>query len=203
MAKTNLNFYNNLTANQANLTRKLIDEAIETYGIQCYYLPRTTPNLDRLLGDDPTSTFDSAYELTMLPTSPENFNSGEQIMSNFGFISNYTYTLFIEMQRFTNMTGMEQPSEDDLIYIELFQKWFKIKSSNNKDQFYYQGQLYCYKLEIAELKYSHEPVSTGETVVDNNLPVSQDEINTDADAIDTEDIRDNLIEGMDDLINEE
>lgn len=203
MANQYLNYYNNMTSEHSDFRRSLIDETIERYGIKCFYLPRTTNNLDRIFGDDPTSTFESAYELTMLPENPEFFNSGDQMNSSFGFMSNFTYSLYIEMRRFSNMTEMDEPVEDDLLYIEIFDKWFKIKKSNNKEQFYYQGKLYVYKIEIEELKYSHEPISTNEPGVDDNLPVSDDEVNSDSDAIDNNDLEDNIIEEFQNYLNEE
>lgn len=204
MANNRLNLYRkSVSTKSANMQRIACDQIIERYGIQVYYLPRTTPNLDRIFGDDPTSTFDSAYELTLLPDDPEFFNGGGQKMSNFGgFTSNYNHTLYIEMDRFTNMTGLNNPSEDDILYVLLHDKWYKIKSANDKPMFYYGAQLYVYKFEVIELKYAHEPVSTGEPEVDDNLPTTQDEVNPDSTEIDTRDEEDSIIEGFSDLLNE-
>ena len=205
MANNRLNLYRkSVSTKSANMNRKACDQIIERYGIQVFYLPRTTPNLDRIFGDDPTSTFDSAHELTMLPDDPEFFNGGGQKMSGFGgFTSNYHHTLYIEIDRFTNMTGLDNPSEDDKLYVLLHNKWYRIKSCSDKPQFYYGAQLYVYKIQIEEDKPSHEPISTGEPEVDNNIPVTQDQVNPDSTEIDTKDQEDSIIEGFEDLLNEE
>ena len=204
MANNRLNLYRkSVSSKSAVMNTKACDQIIERYGIQVYYLPRTTPNLDRIFGDDPTSTFDSAYELTLLPDDPEFWNGGGQKMSNFGgWTSNYNHTFYIVIDRFKNMTGLDNPSEDDKLYVLLHDKWYKIKSVNDKPMFYYGSKLYVYKIEVEVDKPSHEPISTGEPIVDNNIPTTQDQVNPDSTEIDTRDEEDSIIEGFEDLLND-
>jgi len=202
---SNWNYYKNFIKKEASMLRSQIDEVIGRFGIDVVYLKRNTPNIDKLFGEDHTSIFDTGYNLTALPEGIENWNTGQDLFSNFGFSSNFTQTLFIEQERFTNETGLDQPVENDLIYVDLYQKFYEITYTNPREIFYVSGELYVYKIEIQEFEYSHEDITYDDPdgFVQGNLPTDEQFVDSDNDVVDDENKEDMIIEEFDNILEED
>ena len=61
---TNFNIRSNVKSEQT-LYENLVIESLKIYGQDCYYLPRTVVNENRVFGEDVPSTFDDAYKIEM------------------------------------------------------------------------------------------------------------------------------------------
>ena len=58
-------YYKFFDDREFNLYKVLADESIEMNGIQFYYIPRVTNNLDWLYGEDALSSFESVAATAM------------------------------------------------------------------------------------------------------------------------------------------
>ena len=59
--------------NEQNLHEDLIVESIQIFGHEVSYLPRKLNNVDNIFGEDPTSSFESAYPVEMYIKSLDGF----------------------------------------------------------------------------------------------------------------------------------
>ena len=79
------NPYINLSSFQAE--QKLLEdvtvEIIQTVGQDCIYVPRNYFNIDRLFGEDPSSSFDETYTIEMYIMSYKGFE-GTDVITQFG-----------------------------------------------------------------------------------------------------------------------
>ena len=202
MTKANpkFNWNSNLMRNE-RLLRKHIDEFINQHGIDIKFLPRTFNDLDKLFGEDPTSSFDSAFDLTMYSENIDSFNIGEEMFGLGGFTSTFTWSLYIEQYRFTDETEINEPLEGDIIYIPILNKWFEIAHVNPRAEFYTHGELYVYKIDIRQWEYSAESIN----VTDDEIikPEDSNYIEPDNDVIDDVEKEENIIEDFNLLIDEE
>ena len=202
MSKQNskFNWNTNIIRNE-RLLRKHIDGFINQYGIDIKFLPRSFNDLDKIFGEDPTSSFETSFDLTVYPENIDSFNLGDEMFSLGGFTSTFTWTLYIEQHRFTDETQITEPLEGDIIYIPILSKWFEISHVNPRSEFFTHGKLYVYKIDIKEWEYSAESI----TVVDDEIvkPEDSNYVEPDNDIIDDQEKEDNLIEDFNLLIDEE
>ena len=118
---TNTYFKHN-TANNAEQTliNDLVIETIKQVGFDCYYLPRTSNNVDTILQDAERENFSNAYQLEMYFMEPEDSlaNSIDYI-SRFGFEVRDSTDLVFSVSRFESLSipNYTVPLEGDLIYI--------------------------------------------------------------------------------------
>ncbi|HPB34689.1 MAG TPA: hypothetical protein PLW61_08010, partial [Caldisericia bacterium] len=120
------NFNNFGDTRPTDLTSFMIDEIVQLYGVPTYYLKKSLVNLDRIFGEDSLNKFEHAVELYLLPENPEQYGGSGDNLGNFGFEINDTVQMIVEMERFKTTVGENQPSEDDLVYIPTFQRWFQV-----------------------------------------------------------------------------
>ena len=66
-------FQTHTHVNEQNLFEDLIVEAVQVFGHEVSYLPRTLNNVDNIFGEDPTSTFESAYPVEMYIKNTDGF----------------------------------------------------------------------------------------------------------------------------------
>ena len=66
------------------LIENLMIESIKTYGIDVYYLPRTLNNEDTLLGEDASSSFNSAHTIEMYIKNVEGFEGEGDFIAKWG-----------------------------------------------------------------------------------------------------------------------
>jgi len=204
MSKQNmrLHFYDDLVADRKKVHRTQNDEICGIYGHDCKYLSATRENIDKLMGEDNTESFEQAYDIVVIIEGLENFNTGEDMYAKFGFVQTFSSTLYIDMERFTNMTSLSAPAIGDVIYIPFFSKWFKITYVNSREQFYVDEQSYIFKMEVKQWEYSHETIDTGDDEVDDNKPSTTGQTDADADAVEEYATQNSLITGFSDLLED-
>ena len=200
------NFNNFGDTRPTDLTSFMIDEIVQLYGVPTYYLKKSLVNLDRIFGEDSLNKFEHAVELYLLPENPEQYGGTGDTFGNFGFEIADTMTMIVEMNRFNDTVGQLKPSEDDLVYIPIFDSWFQVsfmddeRGSNNSIPFFWNGKNGAYQIDLLKFQYSHERIATGVAVVDDNIPNANNQIIKDNDNIDTEELNKNLLDEFDELI---
>jgi hypothetical protein len=89
---------------QQDLAEDLIVQAIKIYGLDVKYLPRTLRNVDPLLGEDPTSTFDDAIDIEVYIKNVQGFEGEGDFLSKFNLQINDTITFTMARKRWNQIT---------------------------------------------------------------------------------------------------
>jgi len=170
-------YFNHAVKSEQNLYEDLIIEAMEIYGLQVYYLPRTIKKLDNIFNEDIASEFGDAYMITMyLEDQDQGFGGEQHIMSKFGLevrdtanwiIARKTWEQFIGIQNNVIVSG--RPNEGDLIFVPLTNTFFEIKFVEHEQPFYQLGNIFVYKLQAETFEFGHEKFDTGIEVIDNAI----------------------------------
>lgn len=160
--------------NEQTLIKDLVAEAIQMYGIDVQYLPRTLQKEDTLFGEDILSSFDNAYTIEMYIQNVEGYEGEGEFLKNFGLSVGDQGTLVVSSPRFTTETTMAKPLEGDLIYFPLSKGLFEIKFVEDEKQFYPAGSLPQYVLTVELFTYSSEDFNTTIPEIDIISDVDQD-----------------------------
>jgi len=89
---------------QQDLAEDLIVQAIKIYGLDIKYLPRTLRNVDPLLGEDPTSTFDDAVDIEVYVKNVQGFEGEGDFLSKFNLQINDSITFTMARKRWNQIT---------------------------------------------------------------------------------------------------
>ena len=164
---TNLYFSQKVKSEQ-NLYEDIVIESLKMYGQDVYYLPRDLVNEDRILGDDPESSFNSSHVIEMYIENTEGFEGEGDLYSKFGVevrdqatfvLSRRTWNRFVSLDQ--NLVTSTRPQEGDLIYFPLGNQVFEIRFVEHENPFYQLGKLNVFKLQCETFEYSHESFDTG------------------------------------------
>jgi len=156
------------------LYKNLIEQAVDMFGISCFYIPRESQsNVDLFFGDDPTKSFGNSFPVTVMIENAESFDGGD-LFSKFGYTISKSVNLLIGANNFitgtANTVGV-RPREGDLIWLQPFQALYEI-SHVNQDKFFYafgNKNFYGYSLACEEFRYNNEKVDTGIDDIDNKI----------------------------------
>ena len=167
---TNPYFSNYDYTPEQQLIDDLTVESIQIHGVNMLYLPRTTPNIDRLFLEDPTSKFVNSISIEMYIKNYEGWGGNADIMSKFGISMGDQIVLHVSRSRFNQDIGipysLSRPREGDLIYFSIPNAIFEIKFVEHEATFYQTGSLQYYELRCERFNYSSEDISTGVEAVD-------------------------------------
>jgi hypothetical protein len=148
------------------LIEDLIEEAIQIYGHEVYYIRRDVVNMDTLLGEDNLQSFSDAYPIEMYIKTHDSFVGQSEFVSKFGLIIEDRIDLSCSVRRFhESVPNMQRPREGDLIWIRMADtsKYiFDIRFVENQEQMFQLGKLYTYELRCERMNFSHERVTTPE-----------------------------------------
>ena len=129
---TNLYFSQKVKSEQ-NLYEDIVIESLKMYGQDVYYLPRDLVNEDRVLGDDPESSFNSSHVIEMYIENTEGFEGEGDLFTRFGVEIRDEATFVVArkrweqtVQRYDNEITSTRPSEGDLIYFPLGKRIFEM-----------------------------------------------------------------------------
>ena len=180
---TNL-YFNNFPVNQVTneqlLVEDLLIEAMKIYGIDVYYLPRTTDNsgIDKLYGEDQLKKYVTAYPIEMYINNVSGMEGEGDFISKFGLDIRDEMTMLVSRRRFkASVPGLFRAQEGDLIYIPLVQNFFEIahvEHENTPAMFYPLGRgrdnnVYLYSLKLRQFVFSSEIIETGVDEVDGQI----------------------------------
>jgi hypothetical protein len=89
------------TASEQNVYEDLIIESIKIYGIDAYYIPRTSGYVDQIYAEDRLSLFDDAIALELFVKSYDGFVGQEDFLSKFGLQIDEQINFVVSQRRFT------------------------------------------------------------------------------------------------------
>mgnify|MGYP003346797342 FL=1 len=183
------NFYfNNFPAKLGNgavitpeqiLIENLVIEALQIYGMDVYYLPRTTRDeVDYLFGEDPLKEYRSAHAIEMYLENVTGMDGEQDFISKFGLEIKDEVMMLVSRLKFRYaVNGLTRPREGDLVYIPLLTGFFEItyvEHENNQAMFYTLGRgrgnnVYVYALHCKQFVFSQELVHTGIEEIDEQI----------------------------------
>lgn len=159
-------FFNNFNArNEQSLYEELIGEVIQIYGIDSFYLPRTSESsFDFILGDDPTKKYESAYPVEVYIKNVDEFEGGD-FFTKFGIEVRKQVRFILPNRAFKQRVPSEykRPREGDVLWLSNFKALFEIKFVKEENFFYAFGSehLYGYELVCEKFRYNDEDMEVG------------------------------------------
>ncbi len=163
-------FGNFVASGEQRLLESLIIEAIQIYGQNVYYIPRTRNNFDELLGADDSSSFDRAIAIEMYVKTYEGFQGDGAFLGKFNLEIRDQVTFTVAQSRFKDTVevnaGILRPREGDLVYFPLHDKCFEITFVDYKPFFYQLNEMQTYDLKCELFEYSGERFNTGIKAID-------------------------------------
>lgn len=178
---TNFFFNNFQNSGEQTLIEDLIIESIKIYGLDMYFIPRTTGSIDKIYGEDPTRSYTEAFPVEMYIKNIEGFAGEGDFLSKFNIQIRDQITFSVARRVFEQEVGMLElkirPNEGDLIYLPLNKKIFEIKFVEHEAIFYQLGSLQLYDLKCELFEYNNEYLKTGIEEIDNlmkNYSIAQE-----------------------------
>ena len=177
---------------EQDLVQSLINEQIQIYGTEVYYLPRKIFKTDDIIKEIQSSKFDDSFLIEAYINNVDGYAPDSDIMTKFGLRLKNEINLTISRERFEDfispflegissgiregrITGftfgdlITRPKEGDLIYFPLGERLFEIKKVEHEKPFYQLGSLYTYDLSCELFEYENEFVDTSIAEIDNQL----------------------------------
>ena len=170
-------FPKNITSEQL-LVEDLVIEAMQIYGMEVFYLPRSSRDqVDFLYGEDTLKQYTEAYTIEMYLEDVTGMEGDGDFISKFGLEIKDEVTLLISRRRFAATVPQKRPHEGDLVYVPLVQNFFEItfvEHENNQAMYYTLGRgrganVYVYALKMKQFVFSNEIVETGVREVDEQI----------------------------------
>ena len=152
--------------NEQNLLQDLMVESIQIFGHDVSYLPRTKNNVDNIYGEDPTSSFESAYPIEMYIKNTNGFEGEGAFVGRFGLEIREQITFTVARRTCDGQGISDRPLEGDLIWMPLTSKLFEIQFVEHQAVFYQMGKLPVYDLSCELFEYSDEDIDTGISAID-------------------------------------
>lgn len=169
---------NSVTPEQL-LVEDLVIEALKIYGLDVYYLPRTTRDeVDYLFGEDTLKEYRTACPLEMYLENVTGMEGEGDFLSKFGLEIRDEITFLVSRLRFRYaVNGYTRPREGDLIYIPMLTSIYEItyvEHESNQAMYYTLGRgrggnVYVYALKMKQYVFSSEIIETGVPEIDNTI----------------------------------
>ena len=172
---------------EQRLVQDLINEQLKIYGVEVMYLPRKIVNKDSIFTEVQSSTFNDNYALEAYVNTFDGYGGAGDIMTKFGMSLKDELIITISKERWEDFISpfllsapageievTSRPSEGDLIFFPLGQRFFEVKFVEHEKPFYQLGKNYVYELrcELYELEDEFggvEQLSTTNEVIDDAL----------------------------------
>ena len=170
-------FPKNITSEQL-LVEDLLIEAMQIYGMEVFYLPRSSRDqVDFLYGEDTLKQYTEAYTIEMYLEDVTGMEGEGDFISKFGLEIKDEVTLLLSRKRFAATVPQKRPQEGDLVYVPLVQNFFEItfvEHENNQAMYYTLGRgrganVYVYALKMKQFVFSNEIIQTGIAEVDEQI----------------------------------
>ena len=178
---TNL-FFNNYPSNQITseqlLVEDLVIEALQMYGMDVFYLPRSTRDeTDQLFGEDTLKQYVNAYPIEMYLENVTGMEGEQDFISKFGLEIRDEVQFVVSRRRFQAVIPMTRPLEGDLVYIPMLRNFFEItfvEHENDQAMFYTLGRgrggnVYLYGLKLKQYVFSNEIIEVGIPEIDSQI----------------------------------
>ena len=177
---TNL-YFNNFPLNQITseqlLVEDLVIEAMKIYGMDVWYLPRTSRDtVDYLFGEDTVKQFTDAYPIEMYLENVTGMDGEQDFISKFGLEIRDEIQFLVSRRRFAATINQKRPFEGDLVYVPLLKNFFEItfvEHENDQAMFYTLGRgrggnVYVYGLKLKQFVFSNEIIDVGVVEIDDS-----------------------------------
>lgn len=169
---------------EQSLIQSLINEQLQIYGVEIFYIPRRYITEKTVIKEVIQSVFDNAYPLEAYVNTYDGYEGQGTILSKFGIQSLNDLTITISKERFelyispllqnsSDIKLSTRPKEGDLIYFPLGDRLFEIKFVEHEKPFYQLQQTYVYELNCELFRYEDEIVDTGFREIDDNITEEQ------------------------------
>ena len=170
---TNVFFQNYDYFNEQQLIDDLVIESIQIYGVDTYYVTRTTENFDDIMNEERLSIFNAAYPMEVYVKSVDGFEGEGDFLSKFGLQIRDQATFSVAYRTFEryatrNDPELTRPKEGDLVYMPMNDKFFKVMHVEHESVFYQSGALQVYDLKCELFEYSNERFQTGVEGIDEH-----------------------------------
>ena len=180
------------SSGEQNLVQDLINEQIQIYGVEVYYLPRKIFTTDNIIKEIQSSKFDDSFLIEAYLNNYDGYAPDSDVMTKFGLKLQNEVNLTISRERFEDfitpflegissgiregrITGYDfadlvsRPKEGDLIYFPLGERLFEIKRVEFEKPFYQLGKLYTYDLSCELFEYENELIDTSIDELDDTV----------------------------------
>lgn len=190
---TNAYFRNYDNFNEQNLIDDLVIESIKMYGVDVKYLSGKFNNVDKIFNEDDTPLYDEMYGFEVYVKNVDGFEGEGDFLSKFGLQirDQVTFTVAIRtFERYVTRKDIEKvrPRENDIIWLPLNQKMYRITYVEHEAVFYQSGKLQTYDIKCELMEYSNERFDTGRPEIDTYF----DDIKSTYDVVQTlEDVANN------------
>ena len=166
-------YFSDKVRSEQKLYEDIVIESLKIYGQDVYYLPRDLVNEDTILGDDPVSSFNSAYKVEMYIENTEGFDGEGDLFTRFGVEIRDEATFIVSRRRWEQtvkkfdieLTAL-RPREGDVIFLPLSKSFFQISHVEHEQPFYQLSNLPVYKLRCQLFEYTGEDMDTGLDITD-------------------------------------
>lgn len=173
-------FFLNGSKSEQGLVQDLINESIQIYGIDVFYLPRFYITKKKVIREVIQSEFKNAYPIEAYVETYDGYEGPGTLLSKFGIQAMTEMTITISKERFEsyispliqklpNIELSTRPKEGDIVYFPLGDRIFEIKFVEHEQPFYQLGKTYTYKLSCELFRYQNEVIDTGNDVIDGNI----------------------------------
>ena len=170
---TNVYFRNYDNFNEQNLIDDLVIESIQVYGIDIDYISgEFNKNTDVIFNENDTPLYDEMYEFEVYVKNVDGFEGEGDFMSRFGLEIRDTVTFAVAIRTFERHVTRKdaekvRPKENDIIWMPLNQKMYRITYVEHESVFYQSGALQVYDMKCELMEYSNERFDTGRYEIDH------------------------------------
>jgi hypothetical protein len=160
------------------LVEDLVIEAMKIYGMDVFYLPRSSQDqVDYLFGEDTLKQYVTAYPIEMYLENITGMDGEGDFISKFGLEIRDEIQLLVSRRRFAATVPQFRPNEGDLIYVPLVKNFFEItfvEHENDQAMFYTLGRgrdanVYVYALKLKQFVFSNEYIEVGISEIDSQI----------------------------------
>ena len=173
-------FFLNNSKQEQNLIQSLVNEQLQMYGIEIFYIPRRYVKKNTVIKEVIQSEFDNAYPIEAYLDSYEGYGGQGTLLSKFGIEEQDDLTLIVSRDRYEryitplikNIPNIElatRPKEGDLIYFPLGDRLFEINYVEHEQPFYQLQKNYVYTLKCQLYRYEDEVIDTGVGTIDDEI----------------------------------
>jgi len=169
---TNSYFRNYDNFNEQNLIDDLVIESIRIYGLDIKYLSGVFNNVDKIFNEDDTPLYNEMYGFEVYVKNVDGFEGEGDFLSKFGLQIRDQVTFTVAIRTFErHVTRVNQtkvrPRENDIIWLPLNQKMYRITYVEHESVFYQSGSLQVYDVKCELMEYSNERFETGRYDIDH------------------------------------
>jgi len=169
---TNSYFRNYDNFNEQNLIDDLVIESIRIYGLDIKYLSGVFNNVDKIFNEDDTPLYNEMYGFEVYVKNVDGFEGEGDFLSKFGLQIRDSVTLTVAIRTFErHVTRKDQekvrPKENDVIFLPLNQKMYRVTYVEHESVFYQAGKLQVYDIKCELMEYSNERFDTGRYEIDH------------------------------------